>query len=375
MPPPSVSAEASGSALPVAGASRGRMTDLDGLLERHKQALCWSLSLLVGVIALLEPLTAHAGHNESWMLPSLLVTLACFLNAALARSRYSKAAAHSLVVLLAAFVALQIGHHTGISWAFVLPPLVLFLHPPKRGLIYISIAVLIVTVGFSFGHVTLDLRDHEPFEFWGSFLTVTLVSALLGRDLVATVKALTAVAFRDPLTGMYQRDLFAELAEQQLQIARREDDSLVLLALDVDNLKTVNDRFGHAAGDSVLKAVAGLLSRELRGADIGARFGGDEFVVLLPGVSVAGAEEVALRLLKKGIVSTDPKLLGAAAEITLSIGLAAYPAHGSHLNELLEAADTALLEAKARGKNRLMKAEVSTSSSVRVKAPPSMVSV
>lgn len=345
------------------------MTDLDGLLERHKQALCWSLSLLVGVIALLEPLTAHAGHNTSWMLPSLLVTLACFLNAALARSRYAKVATHSLVILLAAFVALQIGHHTGISWAFVFPPLVLFLHPPKRGLIYISIAVLIVTVGFSFGHVTLNLRDHEPFEFWGSFLTVTLVSSLLGRDLGTTVKALTAVAFRDPLTGMYQRDLFTELAEQQLQIARREGDSLVLLALDVDNLKTVNDRFGHAAGDSVLKAVAGLLARELRGADIGARFGGDEFVVLLPGVSMAGAEEVARRLLRKGIASADLQSWQTFAEITLSIGLAAYPAHGSQLNELLEAADAALLGAKARGKNRLMKAEVPTSPETRMDAP------
>ncbi|MGA0588615.1 GGDEF domain-containing protein [Dyella sp. KRB-257] len=252
------------------------MTDLDGLLERHKQALCWSLSLLVGVIALLEPLTAHAGHNASWMLPSLLLTLACFLNAALARSRHAKAAAHSLVVLLAAFVALQIGHHTGISWAFVLPPLVLFLHPPMRGLIYISLAVLIVTVGFS---------------------------------------------------------------------------------------------FGHAAGDSVLKAVAGLLTRELRGADIGARFGGDEFVVLLPGVSVAGAEEVARRLLKKGIASMDPRPREAFAEVTLSIGLAAYPAHGRHLNELLEAADAALLQAKAHGKNCLMKAEAPASSETPMDAP------
>ncbi len=335
------------------------MTDLDGLLERHKQALCLSLSLMVGVIALLEPLTAHAGHNESWMLPSVLVATACFLNAALARSRYAKAAAHSLVVLLAAFVALQIGHHTGISWAFVLPPLVLFLHPPKRGLIYILTAVLMVTVGFSFGHITLDLRDHEPFEFWGSFLTVTLVSALLGRDLGATVKALTTVAFRDPLTGLYQRDLFAELAEQQLQIARRDGHSLVLLALDVDNMKVVNDRFGHAAGDSVLKAVATLLSRELRGADLIARFGGDEFVVLLPRLDAAHAEEVARRLLHEGIVSAESQSWRAFAEVTLSIGLAAYPAHGSHLGDLLEAADAALLGAKARGKNCLMKAETS----------------
>ena len=332
------------------------MTDIDGLLQRHQSALCLSLSLVVGVISLLEPLTAHAAHNEGWMLSSTLVAVGCFINAALARGRYAQAATHILVVLLAAFVAIEIGHHTGISWAFVLPPLVLFLHPVWRGLAYILAAVLIVTIGFSYGHVTLSLRDHEPFEFWGSFLTVTAVSALLGRDLGTTVRAVTAVAFRDPLTGLYQRDLFAELAEHQLQTAHRDGHTLALLALDVDNMKIVNDRFGHAAGDAVLQAIAALLSRELRGADLSARFGGDEFVVLLPRLDVARAEEVAQRLLREARQSAELQSWQALAAVTLSIGLAAYPAHGSRLNELLEAADAALLQAKAHGKNCLMTA-------------------
>ena len=332
------------------------MTDIDGLLQRHQSALCLSLSLVVGVISLLEPLTAHAAHNEGWMLSSTLVAVGCFINAALARGRYAQAATHILVVLLAAFVAIEIGHHTGISWAFVLPPLVLFLHPVWRGLAYILAAVLIVTLGFSYGHVTLSLRDHEPFEFWGSFLTVTAVSALLGRDLGTTVRAVTAVAFRDPLTGLYQRDLFAELAEHELQTAHRDGHTLALLALDVDNMKIVNDRFGHAAGDAVLQAIAALLSRELRGADLSARFGGDEFVVLLPRLDVTRAEEVAQRLLREARQSAELQSWQALAAVTLSIGLAAYPAHGSRLNELLEAADAALLQAKAHGKNCLMTA-------------------
>ncbi len=332
------------------------MSDIDGLLQRHQCALCLSLSLVAGVISLLEPLTAHAGRNEGWMLPSTLVAAGCFINAALARGRYAEQARHLLVVLLAAFVAIQIGHHTGISWAFVLPPLVLFLHPLWRGLAYIFAAVLIVTIGFSFGHVTLSLRDHEPFEFWGSFLTVTAVSALLGRDLGTTVSAVTTVAFRDPLTGLYQRDLFAELAEHQLQAARRDGRTLALLALDVDNMKIVNDRFGHAAGDAVLQAIAALLSRELRGADLSARFGGDEFVVLLPGLDVTRAAEVAQRLLRETRQSAELQSWHALAAVTLSIGLAAYPAHGSRLGELLEAADAALLLAKAHGKNCVMTA-------------------
>lgn len=93
---------------------------------------------MVGVISLLEPLAAHASRDEAWMLPSILVAIGCFTNAALAHSRYASTTTHVLVLLLASFVAIQIGHHTGISWAFVLPPLVLFLHPVKRGLAYTS---------------------------------------------------------------------------------------------------------------------------------------------------------------------------------------------------------------------------------------------
>ena len=359
MPPSHPSSTAPPAAAPAAAPAsaslRGRMSDIDGLLQRHQNALCLSLSLVVGVISLLEPLTAHAGHNEGWMLPSALVSAGCFINAALARSRYAQHARHILVLVLAAFVAIQIGHHTGISWAFVLPPLVLFLHPLWRGLTYIFAAVLIVTIGFSFGHVTLMLRDHEPFEFWGSFLAVTAVSALLGRDLSTTVSAVTTVAFRDPLTGLYQRDLFAELAEHQLQAAQRDGHTLALLALDVDNMKIVNDRFGHAAGDAVLQAIAALLMRELRGADLSARFGGDEFVLLLPGLDAARAQEVAQRLLREARQCVQLQSWHAAG-VTLSIGLAMYPAHGRRLSELLEAADAALLQAKAHGKNCLMTA-------------------
>ena len=170
------------------------------------------------------------------------------------------------------------------------------------------------------------------------------------------MSAVTTVAFRDPLTGLYQRDLFAELAEHQLQAAQRDGHTLALLALDVDNMKIVNDRFGHAAGDAVLQAIAALLSRELRGADLSARFGGDEFVLLLPGLDVARAEEVARRLLREARQSAELQTWHALAAVTLSIGLAAYPAHGSCLSELLEAADAALLQAKAHGKNCLMTA-------------------
>jgi diguanylate cyclase (GGDEF)-like protein len=258
------------------------------------------------------------------------------------------------VLLLGAFVAIQLLHHTGISWAFVLPPLVLFLHPLRRGLLYLLLIAVLITAAFVLGHVQLMLRDHEPFEFWGSIIAVTAVSALLVRDLGRTVAAVTTVAFRDPLTNLFQRDLFEELARRQIAAAVREQASCALLELDVDNLKLVNDRAGHVAGDRVLRAVAGVLTDELRGVDLSARFGGDEFVVLLPGLDQARALEVAQRLHDR--ITRHPELirLRSVALVTASIGIAAYPQHGTRLDELFAAADAALLAAKTAGKNRLM---------------------
>ncbi len=333
-----------------------RLTNIDELLKSHQRALCLSLSLLVGIISLFEPLAAHAIRNEGWLIPSIIVAIACFINASLAQGRCARLATHILVILLACFVTIQIGHHTGITWAFVFPPMVLFLHPIKRGIFYIIGIVLVVTAGFAIAHANLNLRDHEPFEFWASFFTVTAVSALIGRDLSTTVKAVITVAFRDPLTGLYQRDLFLELAGHQLEVARRDKGCFSLLAIDIDNMKTVNDQSGHAAGDVVLKSVATLLNRELRGADFSARFGGDEFVISLTGVGEAQAMAVAGRLIHHAQHSEEWCAWRTQASLSLSIGIAHYPAQGDTLAGLVDAADTALLQAKARGKNQIVSA-------------------
>ena len=338
------------------GASRQarRLSEIDAALRNHRESLCFFLSLMVGVASLIEPLADHAEGSGWWLAASVLVAAGCFANALLVRRRRSLLASHSLVFLLAAFVMIQIYHHTGISWTFVLPPLVLFLHPIRRGLLYLLLIALVATGGLAIGHVTLVLRDHEPFEFWGSLLAVTAVSTLLVRDLGKAVTAVTSVAFRDPLTDLYQRDLFNDLAGRQIEIARREKTTFALLALDVDNLKAVNDRVGHAAGDGVLCAVAGVLMDALRGADISARFGGDEFVVLLPDLDQAQALETARRLHER--IVRHPELVRhqLIASVTASMGIAVYPSHGATVHELFDAADTALLKAKVTGKNGIM---------------------
>ena len=249
--------------VPLPAGKGGRLSEIEAVLDQHRRMLCFYLSLVVGFISLVEPLAGHAGTTTGWLLPSGLVTAGCIVNAVLTRRGHVVLASHLLVLLLGAFVAIQLLHHTGISWAFVLPPLVLFLHPLRRGLLYLLLIAMLITAGFVFGHVQLMLRDHEPFEFWGSILAVTAVSALLVRDLGRTVASVTTVAFRDPLTDLYQRDLFEDLARRQIATAVREKSNCTLLALDVDNLKLVNDRAGHVVGDRVLRAVAGVLTDEL----------------------------------------------------------------------------------------------------------------
>jgi hypothetical protein len=127
---------------------RGRITDIHDQLRSHRMFLCMTLSLIVGIIALVEPLLLHPISESGWLLPSTLLSAACIINAVLTQGKYAQVTTHVLVLLLAGFATIQIIHHTGISWAFALPPLVLFLHPLRQGLTYLLGGVLILTTGF-----------------------------------------------------------------------------------------------------------------------------------------------------------------------------------------------------------------------------------
>jgi diguanylate cyclase (GGDEF)-like protein len=158
-------------------------------------------------------------------------------------------------------------------------------------------------------------------------------------------------AMHDGLTDLPNRALLTDRAEQMLARARRTDSRVAALFIDVDGFKQVNDTYGHAAGDELLKAVASRLSGVLRGSDTVGRQGGDEFVALLEGDREAKPEVVAermLELLRQPIVLAAAK--GAAVRTTSSIGIAL--GQRSTADELLRDADLALYEAKAAGKDR-----------------------
>lgn len=165
--------------------------------------------------------------------------------------------------------------------------------------------------------------------------------------------ALVAQASRDPLTGLYNRRTLASDLERELSRARRYRLPVGLIMLDVDFFKQYNDNNGHPAGDEVLRQVASLLTAHTRQADLVCRYGGEEFVVLLPQTDLKGAAAAAEKL--RAGVEEHPFPYGESqpgGRLTVSLGVAAYPEHGDTGEELLRAADLALYRAKKSGRNR-----------------------
>jgi diguanylate cyclase (GGDEF)-like protein/PAS domain S-box-containing protein len=161
---------------------------------------------------------------------------------------------------------------------------------------------------------------------------------------------------RDPLTDLYNRRFMEETRYRELRRAAREDGSVGVLMIDLDRFNALNDAFGHATGDVALRTIADYLKAGIRGGDVACRYGGEEFVVILPKASLADAVQRA-EALRDGLRSLgDPSGEGVPS-ITISVGVAAFPDHGQSSDEVLVAADRALYRAKAEGRNRVAVAD------------------
>ncbi|AFJ02469.1 diguanylate cyclase (GGDEF) domain-containing protein [Methylophaga frappieri] len=166
------------------------------------------------------------------------------------------------------------------------------------------------------------------------------------------------VGLRDPLTGINNRRFFDQRIDEEVSRAKRQHSPLSCLFVDLDHFKRINDQYGHAAGDAVLKQVASLLNQLLRSTDVLARFGGEEFVILLTDTPANAAADIAQRMrihLSQQFFAVNANK---QIQITLSIGLATMnhsnQIHTSH--QLLQAADQAVYAAKISGRNRIHQA-------------------
>lgn len=174
--------------------------------------------------------------------------------------------------------------------------------------------------------------------------------AKAAQEVAALQTQLREQAIRDPLTGLHNRRHLEAAFDRELARARRGGRPLSVVLGDIDHFKRVNDTHGHAAGDDVLKAFAALLVRHTRSSDVACRYGGEEFLALLPemGLESAVARAEKLRL----AVQTEPiRWADTAIRVTASFGVATFPEHGATAEALIGAADSALYAAKASGRN------------------------
>lgn len=164
---------------------------------------------------------------------------------------------------------------------------------------------------------------------------------------------LRELSVRDYLTGLFNRRYMEETLERELLRASRKHLSLGIILLDVDDFKGFNDTCGHTAGDVILRELGALLLEHVRGEDIPCRYGGDEFIIVLPDASLEVTRERA-KLLSENARHLHIQFEGQTLEpITLSLGVAIFPKHGSSSASILKAADAALYRAKHEGRGRM----------------------
>jgi diguanylate cyclase (GGDEF)-like protein len=189
-----------------------------------------------------------------------------------------------------------------------------------------------------------------------AYETVSDLSRLtveLEKRVAARTADLERLAMIDPLTGAANRRHFEMRAAAEIAEARRCDHALGALVMDVDHFKRINDRYGHAAGDAVLKQLVDVTTRHLRPCDLFARVGGEEFAALLPGSDREGSLATAERV-RKAVAAMQIEVDGFRIPVTVSLGVSALADEDEHIEPAISRADQALYRAKVAGRNRAL---------------------
>ncbi len=196
-------------------------------------------------------------------------------------------------------------------------------------------------------------EDGEMLGFQGSVRDITARKQAETERLRAL--ELEQLAVRDPLTKTYNRRFFHDAAQNEIERAKRIGSVFSVVMLDIDHFKDVNDNYGHLTGDTVVSKVAELSQQHTRAMDLVARFGGDEFIILMPETNAETARKIAERLREIIAGKTLAKYQAIDISITISLGIAEWGGHQStELNDLLDRADRALYQAKEGGRNRVV---------------------
>lgn len=187
-------------------------------------------------------------------------------------------------------------------------------------------------------------------------LLVAYITTMLSSDIRRALIHIKTLSETDELTGVLNMRAFGAVADRVSRQSARYSHPYAIVMIDSDSLKIVNDKFGHEAGNRLLQLMVRCIQAQLRETDILARYGGDEFVLLLPETTAAGAEKLGVRIrqrIEAAVLATRENPVSS----TVSVGLASYPEHASDLESVMERADQALYASKTAGKNRVTVAE------------------
>lgn len=228
-----------------------------------------------------------------------------------------------------------------------------------KSALYITIISVLLSVVIAKLVSILTPGDSVKFNFALAIIVPSLIAPPFGYifmslyfELEKVREEAHALAITDELTHVFNRRYFMKLAEHELERAKRYHHALSIIIFDIDNFKNVNDNYGHLCGDAVLRELSSTCQIILRQCDVFARFGGEEFILLLPETDNASALNVANRLCQL-VANHVVEYKNAQIRVTISVGVTTFDPVIDTLDDLLNRADQALYQAKRLGKNRL----------------------
>jgi diguanylate cyclase (GGDEF)-like protein len=204
------------------------------------------------------------------------------------------------------------------------------------------------------GGLEYSLVEYTEFLiFFLPFMLVAYITTMLAADVNYGKEMFKVLSETDEMTGLLNKRSLSPMLHKATEVAEQYSQPLSVMMIDADNLKKVNDSYGHKAGDKLILTTASTIRDCLRTSDIICRYGGDEFVALLPQMSAIKAADTAERL-RSAVENTSFDVDGEKINTTVSIGVATYPDKVSNINYLMEKADEALYESKKAGRNKVV---------------------